>query len=129
MIDNCIHGELRLVNQLITDGGDINMGRLELCYFGVWSNVNSFYWNQLASNITCTVLGYNITKARPEVLSVTQTFSFVQRPMVTVYCNSPVNDPHLLNIQSCSIQPSLLASSPVNLLCRKYFLSNLLTHK
>ena len=51
----CNDGEVRLC-----DGENFNQreGRVETCFNGVWGAVCADGWNEIATNILCTQLGY-----------------------------------------------------------------------
>jgi hypothetical protein len=51
----CNNGEIRLF-----DGENFNQrkGRVEMCYNGVWGTVCADGWDEIATNIVCTQLGY-----------------------------------------------------------------------
>ena len=53
----CNDGEVRLF-----DGENFNQreGRVEICYNGVWGTVCADGWNEIATNITCSQLGYSL---------------------------------------------------------------------
>ena len=117
IIDNCTDGQLRLANRFATSSEEVDKGRLEMCYNGVWSTLNSAYWNSRASNISCQSLGFN--SSNPQLLrNSLLSYSLVQKPMVDVYCYSDFQ----FNLSSCLIQVSAKAGDVVNLFCRKFHL-------
>ena len=52
----CSNGSIRLTN-----GGQNNEGRVEICTDGIWMTTDTNYWNYNNAKIVCRQLGYHDT--------------------------------------------------------------------